>query len=311
MNGIKSFQAKAAGADGSFSAIVATLGVPDRDLDTIAPGAFSGRKVPIFGSHQHQTVPLGHCRIEERGIEAVAEGKFNLETSLGRDWFVAVKFDLNPRYGPPVMEWSFAFDVIDSERLAGGGRRIRKLSEIEVSPVLRGAGIGTRTTCAGETCKSSGRMPGKSCSCGCSTSRVSVAGVVARAEAALAKADAATRYRYKSLGGDLSLSDLAVRVCDAWGIEPPVVELIAEAGPDETADVRFRSPIAGLHAPGEIFVLDGRGLPDTLRTLGHELCHTWQRAHGLPLSEPEAYQFGDRFAQWAVYSPADPVPRVA
>ncbi len=253
----------------------------------------------MIPSHEQRSIPLGKAHIEERGNEAVAVGRFNLAIEAGRDWHSWLRADLATP--PAVQEWSFAFDVLASDSLPGGGRRIRKLSEIEVSPVLRGAGIGTRTTCAGDTCKSA---PAKSC---CSE----VAKIASEAERVLAASEAASRYRYKSLGSDLRLSDLAERVCRAWNIPTPRVELVRECEPGEKADAAFRVPITGLHSPGEVLILDGRGIPAELRTLGHELAHEWQRARGLALSEPEAEEFGERFAAWAVYAPAERVPRVA
>lgn len=142
-------EVKQAGEDGSFEAVIATLGVVDHDGDIIEPGAFAGATVAIVPAHDWGSVPLGKARIEERGDKVIAVGKFNLDVAAAKDWHAALKFDLsNP---PAIQEWSFGYYVNESSEDTVEGERIRRLVEldsVEVSPVLRGAGIGTGTLMA-------------------------------------------------------------------------------------------------------------------------------------------------------------------
>lgn len=142
----KSFSLKAIDDKGSGSAVIATLGVIDRDGDVILPGAFSEQTVVVLPAHDSRSVPLGKAVVSELGNEAIARFKFNQEVQVGKDWFSHLKFDLSE--GQPVQEWSFRFDPIDESQGEFEGQKVRflkKLKLVEVSPVLVGAGIDTRT----------------------------------------------------------------------------------------------------------------------------------------------------------------------
>ena len=148
---------KQAGDDGSFEAVIATLGVVDSDGDIVEPGAFGGATVSVLPAHQAQHVPLGKARIEERGDQAIAVGRFNLEIPAAAEWHSALKFDL--QHPPAIQEWSWDFrptetseDTVDGETV----RRLIKLDVKEVSPVLRAASIGTGTLSV-KRLKASGR----------------------------------------------------------------------------------------------------------------------------------------------------------
>lgn len=143
----KSFDVEIKAADdGSFEAVIATLDVIDSDGDIIAPGAFDGAVMSVVPAHDHSSVPLGKARMEDRGNLAIAKGQFNLDIQAAKDWRSALKFDLeNP---PAVQEWSFAFRVMDSEEETRDGEPVRilkRMDVMEVSPVLRGAGVNTTT----------------------------------------------------------------------------------------------------------------------------------------------------------------------
>ena len=131
---------------GEFEAVIATLGVVDSDGDIIMPGAFAGATVSIMPAHNHGSVPLGKAKMQDRGDEAIAVGQFNLDIQSGKEWHSALKLDLeNP---PSVQEWSFGFNVLDSEDDMRDGKPVRilkRLDVMEISPVLRGAGVDTRT----------------------------------------------------------------------------------------------------------------------------------------------------------------------
>ena len=133
-------------AEGAFEAVIATLGVVDHDGDVMMPGSFEGKVLHILPSHDKWQAPMGKATIREVGDKAVAAGRFNLSVSHGRDWYEAVKFDAD---NPPVLqEWSFDLENVDAKRDRVNGKNARRIFSFdskEISPVLRGAGIGTQT----------------------------------------------------------------------------------------------------------------------------------------------------------------------
>lgn len=128
---------------------IAMLSAIDHDGDTYAPGAFGEQWTQIVAAHDWQTVPLGKARVYEAGDEALAELHMNLATAAGRDWHAALKFDLDGGDGiPPVQEWSYGFRILEAEDQVRDGDKVRVLKRLqvhEVSPVVKGAGIGTAT----------------------------------------------------------------------------------------------------------------------------------------------------------------------
>lgn len=144
-------QLKAVGDAGEFEAVIATLGVIDHDGDVIERGALAGQTVSIMPAHDSMSVPLGKATIEERGDDVIAVGQFNREVTAGKDWHEAIKFDLaNP---PAVQQWSWGYRIPEGGSHTGqlDGVDANFLSTIdteEISPVLRGASIGTRTLSA-------------------------------------------------------------------------------------------------------------------------------------------------------------------
>lgn len=140
---------------GQVSAVIATLNVRDHDGDVILPGAFeSGQKVRISAFNHASwgpSLPVGKGTIREEGDEARFDGQFFLNTETGRETFETVKGleDLG--------EWSFGFDLRQGATRQGEhqGEDVRFIGPLpdgtagidthEVSPVLLGAGINTRT----------------------------------------------------------------------------------------------------------------------------------------------------------------------
>lgn len=140
---------KQLGDDGSFEAVIATLNVVDSDGDIILPGAFQDAVVSVLPAHDSRSVMLGKAKMEDRDDKAVAVGKYNLDIPAAKDWHSALKFDL--KTPPAIQEWSFAFRIVESSMETRDGEDIRileKLDVMEVSPVLRGAGVGTETLAA-------------------------------------------------------------------------------------------------------------------------------------------------------------------
>ena len=139
------------GDSGKGLARIAVLSAVDSDGDTYAKGAFSWKQggdqwAPILVAHNRAMIPLGKARIYEDGDAALAELHLNLETQAGKDWHSALKFDL--ANGHPVQEWSYGYEVKDSGMKLQSGERVREIKQTdvhEVSAVVRGAGVGTRT----------------------------------------------------------------------------------------------------------------------------------------------------------------------
>jgi hypothetical protein len=135
---------------GTVEAIVATLGVVDRDREIIKHGAIrDGAKVKL-SAYGHDAIfgsaPVGKGVIGIEGDKAVFRGKFFLSTTRGKEAYETVK-----ALGAD-SEWSFGFHVdgeeepTEEERKGGAKRVLSKLDAFEVSPVIIGAGIGTGTT---------------------------------------------------------------------------------------------------------------------------------------------------------------------
>lgn len=135
---------------GQGLALLANMKDVDNDGDTYTKGAFAwksgGQWAPIVPAHNWKEMPFGKARVFEDGDEAVAELKLNLDTNAGRDWHAALKFDLAT--GSPVQQWSYGYHLLDFANENRGGQKVRnlkKLGVLEVSPVIVGAGKGTRT----------------------------------------------------------------------------------------------------------------------------------------------------------------------
>lgn len=135
--------------EGRVTAVFSTLGVVDHDGDVTRPGAFEKDAPVRVSAYGHASwggsLPVGKGTIREQGDEVIADLQFFLDTQAGKDTFTVVKELADQQ------EWSYGFDV---ERCSFGdheGRQVRFLEKVkvhEVSPVLLGAGMGTRTLSA-------------------------------------------------------------------------------------------------------------------------------------------------------------------
>lgn len=137
---------KAISEKGEGTAVFATLNVVDLDGDVTLPGAFGEQVAPMVPAHDWQEAPIGKALIHEVGNEAHADFKLNLATSAGKDWYEALKFDLD--HPPAKQQYSYGFSIIESEMGDHEGQRVRFLKKLkihEVSPVLLAAGLATRT----------------------------------------------------------------------------------------------------------------------------------------------------------------------
>lgn len=136
-------------AKGEVEAVFATLDVIDKDNDVTRKGAYTEGQEVVISAYNHKSwegaLPVGVGTIHEVGNEVVMKGRFFLNTAAGREHFEVIK-ELGAR-----QEWSYGFNVDQSEPGQHEGKSVRilqKMSVHEVSPVLRGAGVGTRTTSA-------------------------------------------------------------------------------------------------------------------------------------------------------------------
>ena len=149
--------------EGIVTARFATLGVKDLDGDLTEPGAFGEQRVKVssFGHGSWMgELPVGVGTVREEKGDALADLQFFMDTTHGRDHFETVKGlgDLG--------EWSYGFNVLEEaapsedQKQLGIVRILKKLEVTEVSPVLKGAGIGTGTVAVKcDDCAAKGTPP--------------------------------------------------------------------------------------------------------------------------------------------------------
>lgn len=139
-------QLKALDEAGKGVAVIATLNVIDKDQDVTLPGAFGNQTSKIVPAHDWSQVPLGKAQISESGDEVLAEFQINLDLASGQEWYKALKFDMEN--GPPLQEWSYGFRIDAAEFGRFEDQEVRFLKALkvyEISPVIVGAGVNTRT----------------------------------------------------------------------------------------------------------------------------------------------------------------------
>ena len=130
---------------GYIEAAFAQLNVVDADKDVTVKGAFPSKDVPM-SAYGHTSwegaLPICKGSISEDGDWAVFSGRFFVNTTHGHDAYVTVK-----GLGE-LAEYSYGFNILDSAPATYDGvtvRELRSLDVFEVSPVLKGAGVGTHT----------------------------------------------------------------------------------------------------------------------------------------------------------------------
>lgn len=136
---------------GEIRAVFATLNVKDSDGDVTTKGAFRDGAPVVISAYGHTSwqgvKPVGKGVIRESGDEAILEGAFFMDTAEGRDTFTVVKRLAEDN----LQEWSYGYDPVKFSFGEHEGERVRFLQELavhEVSPVLKGAGVGTRVLSA-------------------------------------------------------------------------------------------------------------------------------------------------------------------
>jgi hypothetical protein len=136
-------------AKGEVEAIIATLGVVDRDEDIIRHDAIKDGAKVRMSSWGHDAMygarPVGKGTLHVEKNQLKFKGRIFINTTDGRETFEVLK-ELGGE-----TEWSFGFRIVgsevpdDDERGKGARRILTKLDAFEVSPVMIGAGVGTRT----------------------------------------------------------------------------------------------------------------------------------------------------------------------
>lgn len=137
-------------AKGEVEAIIATLGVVDGDGDIVMPSAIPDGAPVKLSAYGHDIIvdgaaPVGKGKVTIEGDKAVFRGRYFLSTSRGTEAFHTAK-----ELGTD-QQWSWGYQLLEAEvpseeqRKQGAQRVLTKTDAFEVSPVIRGAGIGTRT----------------------------------------------------------------------------------------------------------------------------------------------------------------------
>lgn len=133
---------KADGAEGSFKAVFSRFNVVDLDGDVTRPDAFVAGKQVLISQYGHQwgSLPVGKGVIGFDDEKAWVDGQLFLDTPAGKDTYTTMK-----NVGE-LQEFSYGFKVLKASYGAQDGKDVRFLEALdvfEVSPVMRGAGIGT------------------------------------------------------------------------------------------------------------------------------------------------------------------------
>lgn len=132
---------------GEVSAVFSTYNVIDKDGDVTLPGAIKDGTEVVISAYGHKSweglLPVGKGVIRATDTEAILEGQFFLSTTAGRETFEVVK-ELGKK-----QEWSYSLQNVTAEQGELEGQPVRFIKSVgtikEVSPVLVGAGVNTRT----------------------------------------------------------------------------------------------------------------------------------------------------------------------
>lgn len=134
---------------GTFTALIATFNVKDSDGDVTLPGAFpEGKQIPV-SSYGHTSwegaLPIGGATLTQTRTEGLAKGRFYLNTPHGEAAYLTLKAMSDD--GHP-SEWSYGYAPTEFSYGEWENETVRFLKSVDVfeaSPVLKGAGVGTRT----------------------------------------------------------------------------------------------------------------------------------------------------------------------
>lgn len=138
-------------AKGQVKAVFSTFNKVDSDRDVTRPAAFDEGSAVLISSYGHRSwegeLPVGKGAITQTSKEGVFEGEFFMNTDHGRNAFLTVLELAKSGLG----EWSYGYEPVEYSYGEFEGQQVRFLDKVkvfEVSPVLRGAGVDTRTVAA-------------------------------------------------------------------------------------------------------------------------------------------------------------------
>jgi len=130
---------------GTIELAFSQLNVIDSDGDVTLPGAFPSKDVPM-SAYGHTSwdgaLPVGRGTISEDNGWGVFKGQFFMDTTAGKDTHATLK-----GLGT-LAEYSYGYKVLDGGPGTHDGKPVnflKSLDVFEVSPVLKGAGVGTHT----------------------------------------------------------------------------------------------------------------------------------------------------------------------
>lgn len=136
---------KADGDKGEMTAVFATFDVVDHDGDVVLKDAITDGTPVRISAFNHASwggaLPVGKGVVKTTSTEAIVEAQF-FNTQAARDTFATIK-----EMGD-LQEYSWGFDIVKHSFDEREGKPVRVLESVklhEVSPVLLGASIGTRT----------------------------------------------------------------------------------------------------------------------------------------------------------------------
>lgn len=131
---------------GAVTVAFSRLNIIDSDTDVTFPGALPAGKAVPMSAYGHTSwdgaLPVGKGTIREQGDLGILDGGFFMDTDQGRNAYNTVKAMAD------LQEWSYGYAVLDGGPGTFDGKRVRELRKLdvfEVSPVLKGAGVGTHT----------------------------------------------------------------------------------------------------------------------------------------------------------------------
>lgn len=132
------------GEAGVFRAVFSSFNTVDSHGDVALPGAFRESAQVLIGAYNHNglSLPIGKGVIHSDENLSWVDGRFNLNTQLGRDTYEAVKD------AGDLMEWSYVYRPLKVSFGDHDGKHVRFLEEVDVwsvDPVLKGAGVLTGT----------------------------------------------------------------------------------------------------------------------------------------------------------------------
>lgn len=131
---------------GEVTVAFSRFNVIDSDGDVTFAGAIPvGKGVPM-SAYGHTSwdgaLPTGKGTLRESGDLGIFDGAYFMETDQGRNAYHTTKAMAD------LQEWSYGYNVLDGGPGMFEGKRVRELRKLdisEVSPVLKGAGVGTGT----------------------------------------------------------------------------------------------------------------------------------------------------------------------